>query len=158
MSLNLNDRAGAPSAYTMSQVFTDAVNDSRFVRTFGAVAILGSIFLFVTAGVGIGMGVAVMGFGSTRYYRVLGLAVIILAIGGVLFGPIAFLAPLVLSIGVGLKAMGVLQTLATEGKGDPDWRETRNRAVVGLVLSGIAFMISAVWIILLLVSILVRIR
>jgi hypothetical protein len=59
---------------------------------------------------------------------------------------------------VGLKALGVLQTLATEGKGDPDWLETRNRAVVGVVLSGIAFMISALWIILLLVSIYLRIR
>jgi hypothetical protein len=158
MSLNLNDRVGSPSAYTTSQVFTDAVNDSRFVRTFGAVAILGSIFLFITAGVEIGIGLAVMGFGSTRYYRVLGLTVVILAIGGVLFGPIAFLGPVVLSIGVGLKALGVLQTLAKEGKGDPDWPETRKRAVVGLVLSGIAFMISGLWIILLLISIFLRIR
>ena len=158
MSLNLNDRTASPSAYTTSQVFTDAVNDSRFVRTFGAVAILGSIFLFVTAGIEIGIGLAVMGFGSTRYYRALGLTVVILAIGGVLFGPIAFLGPVVLSVGVGLKALGVLQTLAAEGKGDPDWPETRKRAIVGLILSGIAFIIAVLWVCLILISVLLRFR
>ena len=158
MSLNLNDRTGSVSSYTMSQVFTDAVNDSRFVRTFGAVAILGSIFLFIAAGVEIGIGLAVTGFGSTRYYRVLGVTVVALAIAGVLFGPVAFLGPVVLSVGVGLKAMDVLQTLATEGKGDPDWHETRNRAIVGLVLSGIAFIISGLWIVLLLIALLLRAR
>jgi hypothetical protein len=142
----------------MSPVFTDAVNDSRFVRTFGAVAIVGSIFLFITAGVEIGIGLAVMGFGSTRYYRVLGLTVVILAIAGVLLGPIAVLGPVVLSVGVGLKALGVLQTLATEGKGDPDWRETRNRAIVGLILSSVAFIISLLWIVLLLIALLLRAR
>src|SRR5215467_8712461 len=100
MGLNLSDRPASPSSYSTSQAFTDAVNDSRFVRTFGAVAVAGSIFLFIAAGVGIGIGLAVMGFGSTRYYRALGLIVVFLAIGGVLFGPIAFLGPVALSIGV----------------------------------------------------------
>ena len=158
MSLNLNDRAASGSAYSMSQAFTDAVNDSRFVRTFGAVAILGSIFLFIMAGVEIGIGLAVMGFGSTRYYRVLGLTVVVLAIAGILFGPIAFLGPLALSGGVGLKALGVLQALATEGKGDPDWRDTRNRAIAGLIFSVIAFLIAGLWIILLSIASLIRVR
>jgi hypothetical protein len=158
MTLNLNDRAASPGAYTTSQAFTDAVNDSRFVRTFGAVAIIGSILLFVFTGVEIGIGLAVMGFGSTRYYRVLGLAVVVLAIGGVLIAPVAFLAPVALSIGVGLKAIGVLQTLAAEGKGDPDWPETRSRAIIGLVLSGIGFLIAALWIALILISVFLRLR
>jgi hypothetical protein len=158
MGLNLSDRSASPSAYTTSQAFTDAVNDSRFVRTFGVVATIGSIFLFVFPSVEIGIGLAVMGFGSTRYYRVLGLAVVILAVGGVLFGPIAFLAPVALSAGVGLKAIGVLQTLAAEGKGDPDLPETRNRAVVGLILGGIAFIIAGLWIALILVSVYIRVR
>jgi len=67
MSLNLNERPSSVSSYSTSQVFTDAVNDSRFVRTFGTVAILGSILLFINAGVVIGIGLAVLGFGSTRY-------------------------------------------------------------------------------------------
>jgi hypothetical protein len=158
MSLNLSDRASSGSAYTTSQVFTDAVNDSRFVRTFGTVAIIGSVVLFLSTAVEIGIGLAVMGFGSTRYYRLLGLTVVVLAIATFLAPPIAFLAPVALSAGVGLKAVGVLTTLATEGKGDPDWQETRNRAIIGLILSGIAFLISGLWIILLLIGAFLRAR
>lgn len=158
MTLNLNDQPTSGSRYTTSQVFTEAVNDSRFVRTFGTVAILGSILLFLSAAVEIGIGLAVMGFGSTRYYRVLGLTVVIIAIAGMFVAPIAFLAPLALCAGVAVKGGGVLHTLETEGRDDPDWQDTRKRAVIGLILSAIASIVSGVWIILFLVAVILKAR
>ena len=59
MSLNLN----APAT---NSAFNDAVNDARFVRTFGVITLLGSIFMFIGGGVAIGVGLAVGGFGGSR--------------------------------------------------------------------------------------------
>ena len=56
MSLNLNATSSvAPSAYI------DAVNDARFVRTFGIITVVGSILIFLGGGVAVGVGLAVMG-------------------------------------------------------------------------------------------------
>jgi len=137
MSLNLN--ATAPSAYI------DAVNDSRFVRTFGIIALLGSIFIFVGGAVAIGIGLAVMGFGSGRYYRTVGLAVVILAILGFLLEPFRILASMLLAAGVAWKGKTILNILALEGKEDADWQVTRKRAITGIVLSIIGVVISFAW-------------
>lgn len=149
MSLNLNDRpASGLSAYSSSQAFTDAVNDSRFVRTFGAVALVGSTVILISGAVAIGIGLAVAGFGSSRYYRVLGLVVAILGGAGFLLGPFAPLGGVVLSAGIVSKGADVLGTLASEGQGDPDWQSTRTRTLIGMVLSSIGFFISGLWLIL----------
>jgi hypothetical protein len=74
----------------------DAVNDARFVRTFGIIALLGSILIFIGGAVAIGIGLAVMGFGSGRYYRTVGLAVVILAILGFFLEPFRILASMLL--------------------------------------------------------------
>jgi hypothetical protein len=104
MSLNLN--ASSPSAYI------DAVNDARFVRTFGLIALLGSIFIFIGGAVAIGIGLAVIGFGSGRYYRTLGFVVVILAILGFFLGPFRIIASMLLAVGVAWKGKAVLDTLA----------------------------------------------
>ncbi|MBA2502788.1 MAG: hypothetical protein H0V27_07910 [Pyrinomonadaceae bacterium] len=103
MSLNLN--ASSPSAYI------DAVNDARFVRTFGIIALVGSILIFIGGAVAIGIGLAVMGFGNGRYYRTLGLAVVILAILGFL-EPFRIIASIGLAAGVAWKGKNILNTLA----------------------------------------------
>ncbi len=140
MSLNLSATATAtPSAYI------DAVNDARFVRTFGIITIFGSILIFLGGGVAVGVGLATMGFGTGRYYRVLGLAVIILGILGFFLGPLRIVASVVLGVGVAWKGKKVLDTLSREGKDDSDWRDTRQRAITGLVLSGIGVLISLGW-------------
>jgi hypothetical protein len=107
MSLNLN--ASTPSPYI------DAVNDARFVRTFGIIALLGSILIFLGGGVGVGIGLAVSGFGSGRYYRALGLVVVLLAILGILFNPFAIIASMVLAGGIVWKGQTILKTLASRG-------------------------------------------
>ncbi|MEJ7578795.1 MAG: hypothetical protein WKF74_17500 [Pyrinomonadaceae bacterium] len=103
MSLNLN--ASSPSDYI------DAVNDARFVRTFGIIALVGSILIFIGGAVAIGIGLAVMGFGNGRYYRTLGLAVVILAILGFL-EPFRIIASIGLAAGVAWKGKNILNTLA----------------------------------------------
>src|SRR6267142_3689432 len=95
MSLNLN----APEA----SAYIDAVNDARFVRTFGMIALVGSILIFIGSAIAIGIGLAVMGFGSGRYYRTLGLAVVILGILGFFLAPLRLVASIVLAAGVVLK-------------------------------------------------------
>lgn len=158
MSLNLDDRLPVrSSSYDTSPTYTDAVNDSRFVRTFGMVSLVGSIILiFLGGAVAIGIGLAVLGFGSTRYYRLLGLAVVVLGALGILLSPLKLLATLVLSAGIALKAMGVLKTLASEGKGDPDWGETRTRALTGLGLSAAGFVLSGMLLILSVISLMLQ--
>src|SRR2546422_11731750 len=104
MSLNLNATTTSP--------YIEAVNDARFVRTFGIIALLGSILIFIGGPVAIGIGLAVMGFGSGRYYRALGLTVVILGILAFIFGPFRIIASLVLGAGVAWKGKKVLNTLA----------------------------------------------
>jgi hypothetical protein len=137
MSLNLN--ASAPSAYV------EAVNDARFVRTFGIIALVGSILIFIGGAVAIGVGLAVMGFGSGRYYRFLGLIVVILGIFAFILSPFRIAASIVLGAGVVWKGKKILDTLAVEGKEDSDWQETRKRALTGIVLSIIGIVISFAW-------------
>ena len=159
MSLNLNDRVPVrSSAYDTSATYTDAVNDSRFVRTFGMVSLVGSIILiFLGGAVAMGIGAAVLGFGSTRYYKLLGLVVIAIgAVTAVTVSPLRVLAMTVLSAGIALKAMDVLKTLASEGKGDPDWGETRTRAITGLGLSAAGFVLSGILLILAVIGLLLQ--
>ncbi len=137
MSLNLN--ASAPSAYI------EAVNDARCVRTFGIIALVGSILIFIGGAVAIGVGLAVMGFGSGRYYRVLGLAVVILGILAFILSPFRIIASMVLGAGVAWKGKRILDTLSVEGREDSDWQATRQRAITGIVLSVIGIVISFAW-------------
>jgi hypothetical protein len=148
MSLNLN--ASSPSAYI------EAVNDARFVRTFGIIALLGSILIFIGGAVAVGVGVAVMGYGSGRFYRALGLAVVILGILGFILGPFRIIASIALGAGVVWKGKNILNTLALEGKEDSDWVETRKRAMTGIVLSVIGIVISFAWLGLFLIGLSVR--
>ncbi|HEX8089464.1 MAG TPA: hypothetical protein VF762_11455 [Blastocatellia bacterium] len=143
MSLNLNDRVSSASgAYCTAPEYTDAVNDSQFVRTFGGVALAGSILAFISGAVAIGIGMAVLGFGRTQYYRILGIATIALGVASIMLAPFAFLAPIVLSGGIAFKAFDILGTLSSVGKDDPDWQDTRKRAITGLALSAIGFVLS----------------
>ena len=148
MSLNLN--ASAPSAYI------EAVNDARFVRTFGIIALVGSILIFIGGAVAIGVGLAVMGFGSGRYYRILGLTVVILGILAFIFSPFRIVASIVLGAGVVWKGKKILDTLAHEGKEDSDWQETRKRATAGIVLSVIGIVISFGWLGLTLIALIIK--
>jgi hypothetical protein len=157
MSLNLNDRPPPVSSlYHTSPTYTEAVNDAQFVRTFGIVALIGSVFIFLGGGIVIGVGLAVIGFGKTTYHRILGGIIIGLAIASFLFAPLGYLAPIVLSLSIGYKGIQVLGVLAKEGKGDPDWQETRNRAILGIVLCATGLIVASLWLTLFLLSLFVR--
>ena len=153
MSLNLTDRTPpSSSAYHMSPAFNDAVNDSQFVRTFGMVALISSIISLFWPAVAIGVGLAVLGFGKTRYYRALGLTVVAVSIAGVLFAPFRVIGSVVLAAGVIWKGADILSLLSREGKGDPDWQTTKTRALVGMILCGAAVLVSVGWTILFLIA------
>ena len=103
-------------------------------RSLGA-SVVGIIF----GPVHIGIAFAILGFGSTKYYRGLGIAAVILSF---LF---PLIAPSLMCIGIGYKGVKILETLSREGEGDPDWLDTRKRAIVGTVLSGIGLFVNVAW-------------
>lgn len=156
MRRNNNERAHyTAGGYWTSPAYTDAVNDAQFVRTFGMiVGLLGlaTPIVLVLSGLmraaTIGIGMAVLGFGKTTFYRILGITVAIL---GFLMLPLALL---VLSLGITGKGLMVLKTLSNEGKGDPDWNETHKRALIGTIASALGFVISMCWVVLLIASVL----
>jgi hypothetical protein len=146
MSLNLNPPPSQQnSVYHTSPAYTEAINDAQLIRTFSIVALIGSILIFIGGAVAIGVGVAVIGLGGTRYWRVLGIAVIALSALSFVVGPFRIIASSVMAGGVLWKGIEVLGTLAVEGKGDPDWQATRKRAMTGIILSGLALAANAVW-------------
>lgn len=146
MSLGLDDKSSNTTGkYYTSPTYTEAVNDAQFVRQFGLAALVTFFLMLLVPAIIIGVGLAVLGFGKTAFYRVLGIVVII----------IGFLSPpsgsALLCIGVGWRGIEVLATLAKEGKGDPDWESTRKQAIVGIVFCSIVLLFSAVWITIVLV-------
>lgn len=147
MSLSLN-------ASSTASPYNDAVNDARFVRTFGIITLLGSILIFVGGAVAIGVGLAVMGFGGKRYYRGLGLAVVILAILGFFLWPFRIFASIVLGAGVLWNGKNILDILRVEGKDDADWGVTRKRAITGMVLSVIGILFAFGWLVIILLGLL----
>ena len=159
MSLNLNQpKPSVSSAYNTSREYTEAVNDAQVVRTFSFIALAGASLVFIGGVIAVGVGAAVMGFGGKLYYRILGLAVVILSVISFFVPILRIIASFVLCAGVAWKAGEILATLASEGKGDPDWQSTRGRAMLGLVLSGIGILISAGWLILFLIGSFLRSR
>jgi hypothetical protein len=131
---------------TPVSVYIEAVNDARFVKTFGIVSLLAAV-LTCGPGVMLGVGLAVLGFGKTRYYRWLGLAVAVLGGAGFLLPPFLALAALVLGLGVLLKALSILRVLAREGQADSDWQATRQRALIGAVTGGLTILVGLLWLI-----------
>jgi hypothetical protein len=153
MSLNLNEKLPAKgSAYYTSDSYTDAVNDAQILRTFSFIALAGSALIFIGGFIAVAVGVAVMAFGAKRYYRILGLAVVLLSLGSFGLPVLRIIASLALCAGVAWRATQVLATLAAEGKGDPDWQTTRNRALLALVLSCVGLVISAIWFLLFIIG------
>jgi hypothetical protein len=151
-----------PSAYINSPAFIDAVNDARFVRTFGFLALLGPIFLiflvkFFGPGVAAGMGIAVMGYGSKRYYRILGFIIIILAAAGLFLPPsikpaASILGSAILCIGICAKGWNVLKVLGTSDRNAPDWELSRKHILIGFALSSLGLLFVMTWLILYLVG------
>src|SRR5262249_1097006 len=60
-----------PSAYSNSPVYLDAVNDSRFLRSFGLFSIIGTLLNFLGSYLGLGVGLVIWRYGKTTFYQVL---------------------------------------------------------------------------------------
>ena len=142
MSLGLAD---SPGRYSSSAAFNEAVNDAQFVRTFGVVALVGSLLTFVSGAIAIGLGLAVLGFGYGRFFKVLGGTVIALGVASIFVRALGPIGSLALSAGVMWKASQVLKVLGREGKDDPDWPKAHQRGIIGVVTSGIGALVSVVW-------------
>src|SRR5512139_2995095 len=69
-----------------SPIYSQAINDSRFVKGFGLTALvyaLVSVLGFALGGgVGVGIGLFIARYDSAKYYRMLGIALIVFAIIG----------------------------------------------------------------------------
>jgi len=145
VSLNLNPQE---NRYSSSSAFNEAFNEAQFVRTFGIIALVGSFLGFVGGAVAIGLGFAVLGFGTAHYFKLLGGSVAALGALSILLKPVAVLGSLVLACGLAWKALGIRRVLQSEGLGDPDWQTANNRALVGLITSGIGILISLIYVLL----------
>jgi len=132
MSLNLNEyKSQGASSYSSSPEYVDAVNDAQVVRTFSFIALAGSVLIFLGGFLAVGVGIAVMVFGSKRFYRILGLAVVILSIGSFFVPILRLISSVVLCVGVIWKAGAILSTLAGVGSGAERYRDPGKWRVVG---------------------------
>jgi hypothetical protein len=133
-----------------SPVYSQAINDSRFVKGFGLTALVYALIsvlglTLLGGGIGVGVGLFIARYDSAKYYRILGILVIVFALIGYM---IPFLGASVLSgaiLGKGIQVIGVLSNVE---KKDEEWQTGRKRALIGTVASGAGLGISVVLLIL----------
>jgi hypothetical protein len=128
-----------------SPIYSQAINDSRFVKGFGLTAL---VYALVSAlgfalggGLGVGIGLFIARYDSAKYYRILGIAVIVFAIIGFV---VPFIGASVLSgaiLGKGIQVMGILSKVE---KKDEEWQTGKKRALIGAVASGAGLGISVI--------------
>ncbi|MBI4853270.1 MAG: ankyrin repeat domain-containing protein [Acidobacteria bacterium] len=126
-----------PSRYNNSTDFLDAVNDARFVKTFGIISLVGLIFVGIGKAIGVGVGLAVLWYSKNNYYRILG--TFVAALSFVLTPVVSFW---VLSTAIVVKGYDILKVLREQRKDDPDWQITRKRVLTGMITSSIGFFLS----------------
>ena len=132
-----------------SPLYSQAINDSRFVKGFGLAALvyaLVSVSGALAGGVGIGIGLFIARYDSAKYYRILGTVVIVFAIiGSVIIGSwVPSLGAGVLSgaiVGKGIQVMSILSRIENK---DEEWQTGRKRALIGTAASGAGLGISVI--------------
>jgi hypothetical protein len=129
-----------------SPVYSQAINDSRFVKGFGLTALVYSLIsvlglTLLGGGVGVGVGLFIARYDSAKYYRILGILVIVFALIGYV---IPFLGASVLSGAILGKGIQVISVLSNVEKKDEEWETGRKRALIGTVTSGAGLGISVV--------------
>ncbi len=150
-NLNLSAHDERPPGFESNLSFTylEAVNASRFVKSFGITALVNSLLLFLgisilNAAVGIGAGLFILRYDDQKFYKTLGIIVMICAF----IFPIPFLSTIALSVGVLIKGWQTLQTLGKEGKDDEDWPTSKKRATIGTICSGLGLLFTFIAIVL----------
>jgi hypothetical protein len=126
-----------PSRYNSTTDFLDAINDARFVKTFGIISLVGLLFFGLGKAVGVGVGLAVLWYSKNNYYRMLGTIITLLSF---------ILSPIIsfwtLSTAVFIKGYDIIKILRQHSNTDPDWQNTQKRAITGMVTSALGFFIS----------------
>jgi hypothetical protein len=139
-SILTENKGPATVAFYSSPTFNEAVNSSWFVRSIGiatAVYTIASPLGILGPGLGIGIGLFVLRYGSAIYYRSLGTVVVVSAILAFTNPLFQVLGPAVLSIAIVAKATKILRVLSKEGRNSHQWSASRKRAIVGMIFGGI---------------------
>jgi hypothetical protein len=129
-----------------SPLYSQAINDSRFVKGFGLTALVYAFIsvlglTLLSGGIGVGVGLFIMRYDSVKYYRMLGIVVIVFAIIGYV---IPFLGASVLSGAVLGKGIQVINILSKVENKDEEWQVGRKRALTGTIASGAGLGISMI--------------
>jgi hypothetical protein len=129
-----------------SPLYSQAINDSRFVKGFGLTALIYALvsvlgLTLLSGGIGIGVGLFIMRYDSAKYYRMLGIVVIVFAIIGYV---IPFLGASALSGAVLGKGIQVINILSKVENKDEEWQVGRRRALIGTIASGAGLGISTI--------------
>src|SRR5437867_5845659 len=124
--------------------FNEAVNTSRFVKSFGITALIYSLISvfgmnLLGGGIGAGVGLFIIRYDKAKFYRILGIVVIIFAFLGAL---IPFLGSGVLSGAVMWKGIQAFKVLSKEGRNEKQSEPSRKRVTIGIITSGIGLLIS----------------
>src|SRR5215475_1664875 len=144
-----------------SPLYSQAINDSRFVKGFGLTALVYALIsvlglTLLGGGIGVGVGLFISRYDSAKYYRILGIVVIVFAILG---SVIPFLGTGVLSGAILGKGIQVMSVLSKVEKKDEEWQTGRKRALIGTVAGGAGLGISVIFMVLFIVgSILIALR
>lgn len=137
-----------------SPLYSQAINDSRFVKGFGLTALVYALIsilglTLLGGGVGVGVGLFIARYDSAKYYRILGIVVIVFAIIG---SVVPFLGASVLSgaiLGKGIQVMSMLSKVENK---DEEWQTGRKRALIGTVASGAGLGISVILMVLFIIG------
>jgi hypothetical protein len=138
----------------ISPEYSQAINDSRFVKGFGLTALVYALIsllglTLLSGGIGIGVGLFIARYDSTKYYRILGIVVVVFAL---LSYFIPFLGSAVLScavLGKGIQVLGVFSKVENK---DEEWQVGRKRTLIGTVASGAGLGISVILMVLFLIA------
>ena len=153
---NIADSGQGTAIDNNSDLFIQAINDSRFVKGFGLTA-LAYVFVSVFGltllggGIGVGVGLFIMRYDPARYFRILGIVVIVFALIGT---AIPFLGAGVLSGAILGKGMQVMKVLSRVENKDEEWATGRKRTLIGTIASGAGLGLSIVLILLTIIGLL----
>jgi hypothetical protein len=129
-----------------SHLYSQAINDSRFVKGFGLTALIYALIsvlglTLLGGGIGVGVGLFIARYDSAKYYRILGIVVIVFALIGYV---IPYLGAGVLSGAILGKGIQVISVLSKVDYKDEEWETGRKRALIGTVASGAGLGISVI--------------
>jgi hypothetical protein len=137
-----------------SHIYSQAINDSRFVKGFGLTALIYALIsvlglTLLGGGIGVGVGLFIARYDSTKYYRVLGIVVIVFALIGYV---IPFLGAGVLSGAILGKGIQVISILSKVENKDEEWQTGKKRALIGTIASGAGLGISVILMLFLIIA------